>query len=112
MDPDQNFGELINTLLEKTRHGRLAWASTPVSGAYDVAFPQHSIIVRRIGSGTLPQYSVTLMNSVGEEIKSFTSTMPGDNYYPTLEKIFCCARRQATATDEAITQIQEALAKV
>ena len=111
MDPDQKFGELINTLLEKTRHGRLAWASTPVSGAYNVAFPQHSITVRRVGSRTLPQYSVTLLNSAREEIKSFSSTMPGDPYYPTLEEIFRYACRQAMAADEAIAQVQAELAK-
>ena len=112
MDTEQKLGEVINTLLEKTLDRRLAWASTPLSSAYKVAFPQHSITVRRIGSGTLPQYSVTLMNSAGEEIKSFTSTMPRDDYYPTLEKIFCRARRQATAADEAIAQIQTELAQV
>ncbi len=112
MDPDQKLVELINTLLEKTLNGRLAWASTPLPDAYKVAFRQHSITVHRSGSGTLPQYSVSLINSTGEEVKSFTSTMPGDDYYPTLEKIFCRARRQAVATDEVITQIQEELAKV
>lgn len=112
VDPDQNFGELINALLEKTRRGRLAWASTPVSGAYNVAFLRHSITVRRVGSRTSPQYSVALLNSAREEIKSFLSTMPGGLYYSTLEEIFHCACRKAMAADEAIAQIQAELAKV
>ena len=39
MDPDEQIGGLINTLLEKTRNGRLEWVSTPLSSAYNVLIP-------------------------------------------------------------------------
>ena len=112
MDPGENLGALINTLLDKTRNGRLEWASTPLSGAYSVSFPMHSVTIRRIGSGILPNYTLTILNSIGEEIESFTSMMPGDDYYPSMEETFNQARRKAMAADEAIAQIQAELAKV
>ncbi|MDE2838885.1 MAG: hypothetical protein OXL97_15465 [Chloroflexota bacterium] len=112
MDPDKNLGALIDTLVDKTRNGRLEWSSTPLTSAYNVTFPVHSVTVRRIGSGILPNYALTIQNSLGEEIESFTSMIPGDSYYASLEELFNRARRKAMAADEAIAQIQAELAKV
>ena len=83
MDPDQKFGELINT-----NH------RPPDRFGHPAAILGDSNELRRRGDQVLH------VNDARGQL------------LPTLEKIFCCARRQATATDEAITQIQEALAKV
>ncbi len=112
MDPDEQIGGLINTLLEKTRNGRLEWVSTPLSSAYNVLIPTYSITIRRIGSGILPNYTLAILNSVGEEIESYTANPPQGLHYSSLEEIFNRARRKAMRADETIAQIQAELAKV
>lgn len=112
MEPDKQLGTLIDTLLEKTRNGRLNWAATPLTNAYSVVFPMHSVTIRRIGSGILPDYALAILDSAGEEIDFLTATAAEGTRRSSLEELFSLARRKAMAADEAIAQIQAELAKV
>lgn len=110
--PGTELGTLINSLLAKTREGRVKWFSTASALAYSVAFSSSAVTIRSDSSAVLPRYTLSVQNSDGQDIESFTSMMPGDDCYPSLEELFQLARRKATGAEKTIAQIQEELAKV
>ena len=110
--PSIELGGLINSLLAKSRESRVPWLATASALAYSVAFSSSAVTIRSDSSGIVPRYTLSIHNDEGEEIESFTSMMPGDNYYPSLEELFQLARRRATGAEKTIARIQEELAKV
>jgi hypothetical protein len=111
-NPSTELGGLINSLLAKTRESRLPWCATASALAYSVAFSSSAVTIRSDSSGVLPRYTLSVHNDDGDEIESFTSMMPGDQYYPSLEELFQLARRRATGAEKTIARIQEELARV
>ncbi|MYA49339.1 MAG: hypothetical protein F4045_07650 [Chloroflexi bacterium] len=110
--PGKGLDNLINSLLVKTREGRLPWFTTASPLSYSVAFSSSSVTIRRAGPTVFPDYVLSIQNDSGEEIETCTAFTRTDPRYSALEELFKYARRKATAVDETIAQIQEELAEV
>lgn len=111
-NPGVGLDSLIESLLAKTRQGRVQWFATASPQAYSVAFSSSSVTIRKEPVTPIPDYILSIENADGEEIESCTVSWRTDPHYTSLEELFGGARRKATAVDETIAQINEELAEV
>lgn len=111
-NPNIELNGLIDSLLAKTRQGRVQWFATASPLTYGVAFSSSSVSIRSEKVATIPQYVLSIQNADGEEIESYRAGRLSDMHYPSLEELFMSARRRATGAEKTIARIQEELAKV
>ena len=115
---------LVESLLAKARKGRLNWFSAASSSAYAVAFPSSAVTIRgHANFGAPGAYTLTILNSGGEEVTSISThdapfpnattvvMAEGETHAAMLEELFELAHRKATAAEETIARVQAELAK-
>ena len=121
MEPtNENLQELIESLLDKARKGRLEWFMAASPFAYSVAFPNSSVTVRRNDArGASDLYTISILNANGEEVESFSAAvyhkpfeMLNAGAGRLLQELFDLARRKTLGAAETISEIRKELARV
>ena len=110
--PNTPIDGLINSLLTKTREGRVPWFATASTLEFSVAFSSSSVTIRSVPMHPIPDFILSIQNADGEEIESCTARFRHDPHYSLLEEMFGLARRKASAIDETIARIQAELTDV
>src|SRR5258708_1448493 len=94
--------ELIDTILTRTREGKLEWSELSRAG-FTAPIGTNSITIDRVGGGG---YVLRIANENGTVIERTTIEDRGS---PTLEEIYETARRQALRVDETLYNIKRNL---
>ena len=111
---------LVSMLRDQTRKGLLDWKEHPQDGAFQLSFPQHSLVVSAArGEFDMPDYYIRVLNDEGTVVDSFSdvelwqsmsdaekaaSSVAGD-----MQEIYESARRTALGAEKAVDEILEYL---
>jgi hypothetical protein len=107
--------ELVDRLIYRTERGEVNWQETANPEAFQVAFPNYSVVVSAEQSTQSDEMDIViiLMNSAGNTIEAFSDVdlhqETGDPFYPKMKMMYDSARRKATRADEAIDEILKEL---
>ena len=97
--------DLANSVLEKTREGKLNWKEF-FPDSYETSISNYSIIIERKGD----VYTMRLANRAGVEIERVSpSGLGGVGVREMLSEIYELARRQALRVDETLLLVKRAL---
>src|SRR3954452_12561118 len=105
------YVQILHLLVEQTDSGRLEWKETGEEAKFLVSFPNYSILIsEEAGSRGFPHYVVSVVNSDGKIVDSFSDETIkfndlGENPYGIMQDLFNKARRRALRADEALDNI-------
>lgn len=108
--------QLLDRLIKKTEAGELKWEETAASNAFQVSFPNYTVILSEVESGDdAIDYVVELVNSDGRIIDRFSDvtlqqTDPNTSgerllHFNRMKGLFEASRRQALGVDQALDEL-------
>lgn len=97
---NEKYGEILDSLLERTKNREMEWQSTSREGEYIIYLQGYSISLIQVFVG----YEMVLRSENGKVIDDFTIRF-GDPYWEKAQEIFSTARRQALKIDEAVEEV-------
>ena len=106
----EKYEKIVDGLARKTANDELEWKETADPNTFQVSFVNYSITIeeRYVPEQNLPDYLVTIRNSEGNAIDSFSDTFLDQRsmgYYKVMRDIYQKARRQALGVDSALDEI-------
>ena len=113
-DPAMSFdkyAQILDLLVEKTDSGKLDWKETGDESRFVVSFPNYSVLIgEERGGSEVPDYFISIVNSEGKIVDSFSNLGPSLNdlsEHPTIvmQDLFNKARRRALRVDDALDNI-------
>jgi hypothetical protein len=101
--------DLIETILQRTREGKLDWSELSESG-YIASIGPNSIVIDRDRTGG---YALRITNERGKVIETAISASIAEGFSSTpLQGIYELARRQALHVNETLLDIKKNLEKL
>ena len=109
MIPDQ-YTNILNNLLHKSRNGQVNWLSTADDKEFLVQFSSFSLSIRIWWDefNSTAEIMVKLRDNSGNVLDTFSEGEDGPGW-SLLEELFGAARRKALRIDEAIGEIEKEL---
>jgi hypothetical protein len=104
MDQAVSLTELADSILQRTRDGKLSWAELSQT-SYVATIGEDSIIIER---RTPSLYTLRFVNKQGTEIDKIMPDRPSEEN-KMLEEIYSLARRQALRVDQTLLNIKQML---
>ncbi len=98
------YEQLVDRLLTKTEAGEILWKETAEPATFQVPFPNYSITIS-YRKELLPAVIVTILNSEGKSVDSFTQFDLRDEHAGKLSKLYENARRKALGAEKALDEI-------
>lgn len=111
MDEDRVI-KVADRLLAKSQAGEIAWQETADEDTFPACFPDYSVRISKYETRGATNYTLTLADSMGRDLKSLLSIgPPSPEVAETLKDLFELARGRALSVDEKIDRILESLQK-
>lgn len=109
----EKTARLAVKLLEKTKAGALEWIPTQRDDAFEVAFPDASVLVAREDGGsaltTGPEYFLSLLDSEGRVIHTANDldlqAHLGEEAFPVMRELHEAARSTALGVERKLDRI-------
>jgi hypothetical protein len=100
--------DLIETILQRTREGKLDWSELSESG-YIASIGLNSIVIDR---GKTGGYALRITNERGTVIETAVSESIAEFSTTALQEIYELARRQALRVNETLLDIKKTLERL
>ena len=107
---DEKLNRLIDTLNSKTESGKLSWEETAADSEFLANFSAYGVSIAKKSYPTNPpDYTLTLLNSEGEDMETSREADPSRSKYRELQRLFTLARRSARNVNEGLDAILKIL---
>jgi hypothetical protein len=99
---------LVETLLERTMNGLIAWKETADNGTYQVSFASNSVQIKEGGENNA-DFVIDLINDEGVVVDSFSDVDIGGSmpakYFVMMKDLYQRARRIALGSEQILDDI-------
>jgi hypothetical protein len=107
----ETYKQIVESLVNLTGQDRLRWTPGATGYEFFVPFEETSIKIADVGEQDDTEFRLSIINSDGQTIDSFSLSMPDLDFY-TLQELWRGARAQALGIDKAIGEIQSTLQRL